>query len=83
MLESEKIGWAQCVCFCDDWDKVDASAKTLHDFDVERLETVASGSDKVQTNVDTKVNLFSTTGLLLLKHVRLMLVVEEFNDWLP
>lgn len=44
---------------------------------------MAGGADEVQACVDTEVNLVSTARLLLLQHVRLMLVVEEFNNGLP
>lgn len=33
--------------------------------------------------MDSQVNLLGTLWLLLLKHVALVLVVKEFNDWLP
>jgi len=44
---------------------------------------VASWADEVETSVNTKVDLLNTTRLLLLQHVGFMLVVEEFDDWLP
>ena len=40
-------------------------------------------SDEVETGVYTEVNLITTAWLLLLKHVRFVLVVEEFDDGLP
>jgi hypothetical protein len=33
--------------------------------------------------MDTKIDLLSSAGLLLLEHIRLMLVVKELNDGLP
>jgi hypothetical protein len=33
--------------------------------------------------MDSKIDLFGSARLLLLEHIRLMLVIEEFNDWLP
>jgi hypothetical protein len=33
--------------------------------------------------MDTEINLVLATGLLLLKHVGLVLVVEELDDGLP
>jgi len=44
---------------------------------------VAGGPDKVQAGVDTEVDLIRAARLLLLQHVRLVLVVEEFDDGLP
>ena len=44
---------------------------------------MASGSDEVQTGVNTHVNLVRTTGLLLLQHVRFVLVIKKFDNWLP
>lgn len=44
---------------------------------------MTSRSDEVKASMNTKVNLVGTAGLLLLKHVRFMLVVQELNDWHP
>jgi hypothetical protein len=44
---------------------------------------VTSGTDEVQTGVDAQVDALTTTGLLLLEHVGLVLVVEELDDGLP
>ena len=44
---------------------------------------MSSGSDEVQACVDTEINLVHTARLLLLQHIRLMLVVQEFDDWHP
>lgn len=82
-LELGQIGGAEGVGLSDNRNEVDTSAKTLHDLNVERLQSVASGADEVQASVDTEVDLLSTLGLLLLKHVRLMLVVQELDDGLP
>lgn len=82
-LELCKIDGAQSVGLCNDGNEVDTGAETLHDFNVKRLERVAGGADEVETSVDTEVNLLATTGLLLLQHVRLVLVVEELDDGLP
>lgn len=44
---------------------------------------MACWANEVQAGVDSQVNLLSALWLLLLKHVALVLVVEELNDWLP
>ena len=44
---------------------------------------MASGTDEEEAGVDAEVNLLSTTGLLLLEHVGLVLIVEELDDGLP
>ncbi len=44
---------------------------------------MAGRSDEVQAGVDTEVDLVLTPGLLLLKHIGLMLVVQEFDDGHP
>ena len=44
---------------------------------------MASGPDEVQASMDTEVDLVLATGLLFLKHVGLMLVVEEFDNGHP
>jgi hypothetical protein len=67
----------------DNGDQVDTGAQALHHLDIERLQGVSGGSDEIQACMDTHVNLVGSAGLLLLKHVRLMLVVQEFDDRLP
>ncbi len=44
---------------------------------------MSSWSDEVQASVDAEVDFIPTTRLLLLQHVRLMLVIQEFDDWHP
>lgn len=44
---------------------------------------MASGADEVQAGVYTEVDLLLTLRLLLLQHVGLVLVVEEFDNGLP
>lgn len=83
LLVSDQIGVAKGIGLGNDGDQVDAGAQALHHLNVEGLKGVSGGSDEVQTGVDTHVDLVSSAGLLLLKHVRLMLVVEEFDDRLP
>lgn len=83
LLESEKVARTESVCLCNDRNEVDTGAQTLHDFNIERLQAMAGGSDEVETGVNTEVNLIAATWLLLLKHVRLVLVVKELDDGLP
>lgn len=83
VLEAQQIIWTQGVRLGNDWDQVDPGAKTLHDFNVKRLKSMPSGTDKVQAGVNTEVDPVNTARLLFLKHVGFVLVVKEFNDWLP
>lgn len=83
VLELGQVNGAEGISLGNNRNEVDTSAKTLHDLNVERLEGVAGGTDEVKAGVNAEVNLLSTARLLLLEHVRLVLVVEEFNDGLP
>jgi len=83
LLELDKILRRKGIGFGNDWDEVDTCAEPLHDLDVEGLEGVASGADKVQTGMYSKVDLVVSAWLLLLQHVRLVLVIEELDDGLP
>ena len=83
LLELCEVVRCKGVSLGDDGDQVDASAELLHDFNVQRLEAVASGTNEVQACMNTEVDLLSTARLLLLEHVALVLVVKELNDWLP
>jgi len=44
---------------------------------------VSGGSDEIKAGVNSKINLIDTARLLLLQHIRLMLVIQEFDDWHP
>jgi hypothetical protein len=74
---------AQGIGLGDNGDQVDTRAETLHDLNVEGLESVSSGANEVQAGVHTHVDLVCPAGLLLLEHVRLVLVIQEFDDRLP
>ena len=83
LLELREIDGCEGVSLGDDGDQVDTSAELLHDLDIQRLEAVASGANEVQACVHTEINLLGSARLMLLKHVALMLVVEELDDGLP
>jgi len=83
LLEPEKVLRRESVSFGDDWDEVDSSAKSLHDFDVEGLEGMACRADEVEAGMDSEVNLVVAAWLLFLQHIRLMLIVKELNNGLP
>jgi hypothetical protein len=83
VLEFGKVGGRQSVGLGYDGDKVHAGAQALHDLDVERLKSVSSRADEVETSMHAKVNLLRSPRLLLLKHVALMLVVQKLDDGLP
>lgn len=83
MLELGQVSRAESISLGNDRNQIDTRAKSLHDFDVKRLEGVAGGTDKVQARMDTKINLILAARLLLLKHVRFVLVVEKFDNGHP
>ena len=83
MLKSSKIGRTQGIGLGDDGDQVDSRAQAFHDFDIQGFQCMAGGSDKVEAGMNTEINFGFTARLLLLKHIRLMLVVQEFYDWHP
>ena len=83
LLELCEVVRCEGVSLGDDGDQVDASTELLHDFNVHRLEAVTGGANEVQAGVHTEINLLGSARLLLLKHVALMLVVEELDDRLP
>ena len=82
-FELLQVDGAQGISLGDDRDEVDTSTQALHDLDIKRLETVTGGTDEVETGVHAQIDTVSAAGLLLLKHVGLVLVVEEFDDGLP
>ena len=44
---------------------------------------MTGGSNKVETSMDSKVDFVNATRLLLLEHVGLMLVIQEFDNGHP
>ena len=83
VLEFGQIHGAESVCLGHNGNEVDTRAKTLHDLDIQWLQSMTSGSDKVEASVYAKVDLLGTARLLFLKHVGLMLIVKELDDGLP
>lgn len=83
LLERGQVSRAESISLGNHWNQVDARAESLHDLDVERLQGVTGGADEVQARVDTEIDLVVSARLLLLQHVRLVLVVEELDDWHP
>lgn len=53
LLEPLKISRAQGVGFGDNGDKVDPCAEAPHDFDIERLQSVAGRANEVETSMYT------------------------------
>ncbi len=83
VLELGEVRRAQSISLCDHGNEIHPCAQTLHHFNVERLQGMASGSDKVQACVNPQIDLVRAAGLLFLQHVRLVLIVQEFDDRLP
>ena len=44
---------------------------------------MSSGTDEVETSMDTEVNLFPSRRLLFLPHIRFVLVVNEVDNRRP
>ena len=44
---------------------------------------MSGGADEVQAGVNTEIDLVYSAGLLLLQHIRLMLVIQELDNWHP
>lgn len=44
---------------------------------------MAGRSDKVETSMNSHVKFFGTVWLLFLTHERLMLIVNEIDNWNP
>lgn len=83
MLVAGQISWAEGIGLCDNWDQVDSGAQSLHNLDVQWLQCVSGRSDEVQAGVDSQIDFIDTAGLLLLQHIRLMLIIQELDDWHP
>lgn len=83
LLEAGEISRAESIGLGNNGNQVHARAESLHDLNIEGLEGVAGRADEVQTGVDTEIDLVETLGLLLLKHVGFVLVVEELDNGLP
>jgi len=78
-----KIGGGEGVGLGNDRDQVDTSSQTLHDLNIQGLQGMAGGADKVQAAVNAHVAQLLTHGLLILTHVRLVLVVNKVDNGHP
>lgn len=83
LLKPNEVRWAQCIGLRNNGNEVDSRTQPLHNFNIERLQGVPCGSNKVQAGVDTEIDFVDTAGLLFLQHVRLVLVVQKFDDRHP
>jgi hypothetical protein len=83
LLEFGQISWGESVGLGYHWDEIDTGTQPLHDLNVQWLESVAGGTDEVQACMHTQIDLLRSARLLLLKHVALVLVIQELNDGLP
>ena len=80
LLEVEEVVLGESIGLGNDGNEVDAGAQALHHFDVQRLEGMPRGPNKVQTRVHPQVRLLAPLRLLLLPHIRLVLVVDELYN---
>lgn len=83
LLEASQVCGTQSICLCYNWDQVDSGTQSLHHFNVQGLQGVSRGSDEVQASVYSEIDFVNTSRLLLLQHVRLMLVIQELDNWHP
>lgn len=83
MLEHLHVAWTECVGLGNDRNEVNPGRKALHHLNVEWLQSVSGRSDEVKAGMNTKIDLVTTTRLLLLEHVGFVLVIQELDDGLP
>jgi len=83
LLEFGQISGAQSVSLCDNRNQIDPGAEPPHDLNVQWLEGVSGRANEVKAGMNTQVDLVLSPGLLLLQHIRLVLVIQEFDDWHP
>ena len=58
--------------------------QTTHKFNVQRLESVATRSDKVKAAVDAGISdAGRTVDPTLRIQIQLKLLLDELNDWIP
>ena len=55
----------QSICLSDDRDEVDLGVQSTHDFDVQRLESVAGGLDEVNACMNTVIHDVHPVDLVL------------------
>lgn len=83
MLELSEVHRTKGIGFGNHRNEIDTRTQAFHNFNVQRFESVSCWSDEIQASMYTKVEFVMAARLLLLKHVRLMLIVEELDDRLP
>lgn len=65
LLESKNLLVRECVCLCNHRNQVDLGVQSAHDLDVQRLQGVTCGLDKVDASVDAVVNNVHAVDLVL------------------
>lgn len=71
------------VTLSNDGDEVDLLVKSLHEFNIEGLERVAGGGDKVQAGVNTGIGDLAAVDPVLLLQVGIEAALNSLQDGLP
>jgi len=83
LLEGSDFLAGHGVALGDDGDQVDLVVESLHELDVERLEGVTGGCNKVQAGVDTGVSDLAAVDSVLLLKVCIETALNGSQDGLP
>jgi hypothetical protein len=69
LLETSQIRGTESVGLGNDRNQVHTGAQTFHNFNVKGFQSVTGGTDKVETCMNTEIDLVRSAGLLLLQHI--------------
>lgn len=83
LLELDNLFVGEGISFGDDGDEVDTGVQSAHEFDVNVLQGVAGGLDKVDAGMDSVVRDFLAVELVLLREVRVEAGLDVIEDRLP
>jgi hypothetical protein len=83
LLEVRNLLIGESVRLGDDWNEVDLGVESTHDLNIQRLEGVASGLDKVDTSMHAVINNVHPVHLVLGVEICIESLLDVLDDWPP
>ena len=82
-LESHNLLVSHSIGFGNDWNQVDLGMESAHDFDVQRLQRMASWLNEVHTSVDSVIHNVHAIDLVLRIQVCIKALLNVIHNWSP
>jgi len=82
-LESHNLLISHSIGLGNDWNQVDLGMESAHNFDVQRLQRMASWLDEVHTSVDSVIHNIHAVDLVLRIQICIKALLYVIHNWSP